>query len=207
MVRFRFSGASGGATATKWVVGLGLVAVVTAASVATAGAQFSLWSGQRPYWAWVYMDRGLPESAVPVYDLRVNESPMSPTGHQGFVLYSPDGTFDLPFSMVKEVLIHRSLGRIEDTARYDTTVILKDGRETRRGRIELVSLHGQVEEAPWHVLLTARDDRGANLYRIVFVDPDELRDDAEERERAQEGEDAAAADNSADELPALEDAG
>ena len=38
------------------------------------------------------------------------------------------------------------------------------------GRLDLRVLRGSVDSIPWHVLLTTRDDRGADLHRIVFIE-------------------------------------
>jgi hypothetical protein len=160
----------------------------------TAGAAHGFAKG-RVYTARVFLDRALPERFVSVADFRINvtlswleagsrwgpdrgapmtrlyeRGPMDARDVQHVILHSADGTFQIPFDTISEVVVNRSLGWFGDSARYDATVRLKQERESRSGRIEFRALRGTVDSIAWHVLLTARDDHGANLHRIVFVD-------------------------------------
>jgi len=137
----------------------------------------------RPYTAQVSLDRALPERFVSVADFSINATSTSVEaglqtrlyggdmrGVQYLVLDSADGTFRMPFEAISEIIFNRSLGRSGDVAHYDATVKLKRTNESRNGRLDLRVLQGSVDSIPWHVLLTSRDDRGANLHRILFVD-------------------------------------
>ena len=145
----------------------------------TAGVVRSVAEG-RVYTARVFLDRAFPERFVSVADFRINSTlpeirfydggRLAARGVQYVILHSADGTFHVPFDAIDEIGINRPLGRSGDVARYDATIKLKQDRESRSGRIELRALQGSADSIPWHVLLTARDDRGANLHRIVFVD-------------------------------------
>ena len=120
--------------------------------------------------AQVFLDRALPDRAVFVFDFRVNEASGDAGGVQYLLLHSGDGTFKVPFDLISEIIINRSLGWSSDTAHYDATVKLKQGRRPRTGRLDLRVLRGSVDSIPWHVLLTTRDDCGADLHRIVFIE-------------------------------------
>jgi len=74
----------------------------------------------------------------------------------------------VPFESVREIVMGGSVGRSGDGVRYRATVTLRDGRTARDGMLDLSSMRGMVNGVPWRVLLTARDDQGSSLYRIVF---------------------------------------
>ena len=139
-----------------------------------ASAAFGALSGthaEEPiYTARVFLDRTFPGRSVSVVDFRINATPSDRGDSQFVTLYSAEGTFHVPFEAISEIDINRPLGSSADVARYDATVKLKQGGGSRRGRLDVRVLRGNVDSIPWHVLLAAQDDRGANLYRIVFVE-------------------------------------
>ena len=158
------------------------ICLLALAVAVTAGAAHAL-ATERGHTARVFLDRALPERFVSVADFRINATPTSVESGlmtrrygsdmrdvQHLILYSAEGTFRMSFEAISEITFNRSLGRSGDTARYDVTVTLKPGNTMRSGRLDLRALQGRVDSMPWHVLLTGRDDRGANLHRIVFVD-------------------------------------
>ena len=139
-----------------------------------ASAAFGALSGtdaeEHVYTARIFLDRTFPERAVSVADFRISATPTDRGDSQFVILYSADGTFHVPFDVISEIDINRPLGWSGDVARYDATAKLKQGGGSRSGRLDVRVLRGNVDSMPWHVLLTAQDDRGANLYRIVFVE-------------------------------------
>lgn len=124
---------------------------------------------ERRYTAQVFLDRARPKDSVMVFDFRINESLAEQGGLQQFPLRSPDGTYLAPFDAVKEVEFVRYLGTASDLARYQSRVLFRDNA-VRTGIIEMRMLRGTASGMPWHQFLTTRDDRGARLHKIVFVD-------------------------------------
>ena len=124
---------------------------------------------ERRFAARVYPDRTRPDYALSVMDLRVNETLRDEGGVRHLVLRSAAGTFDMPFEAISEIEFTRFLGLAGDLARYDSRVTLRS-KAVRVGQLELRVLRGTVDALPWHLLLATRDDRGAGLYKIVFLD-------------------------------------
>lgn len=123
--------------------------------------------------AFVFTDRSRPDVFVFVTDLRINDTLLNEDGDRFFVLTSAEGTFQLPFDAVAEVVFTQYLGLVRaDTPRYEVRVVLPSQQGERRGTIELRVLRGLVQDLPWHDLLVTRADHGASLYRIFFRAPE-----------------------------------
>lgn len=118
----------------------------------------------------VFPDRLRPDHALDVNDFRVNETISEAGGVTRFVLRSKDGTFDAPFETVREVELRRFLGVRDDMAEYDARIVFRQTNVTRTGTLALRVLRGLAGGLPWHLLLAAREDRGAGLFKIVFVE-------------------------------------
>jgi len=122
-----------------WVMRLGSVALLAGLlTIARVGAD------GRPYAVRVYLDRASPDRAVSVFDFRISQTLANVGGVQHLLLYSGDGTFNVPFELISEIVIHRPIGRSSGTAHYDATVRLKQGREARTGRLDLAAFGGRV---------------------------------------------------------------
>ena len=146
----------------------GSVVCLILASVAAAPA-CAVAARARTYDALIFPDRNRPDTFVFVSNLQVNETLLNDGGDRFFFLRSPEGTFEVPFESVSEVEFTRYLGIVlEDTVRFEAQVVLP-AQGIRRGTIELRVLRGLVENAPWHDLLITQADRGASLYRILFL--------------------------------------
>jgi hypothetical protein len=140
--------------------------VVASAHGGAADAQFR---SKPQSHALVYADRNNPESFVLVEDIRVNYTISNPDGDRFFVLKTSQGTFDLPFESVAEVLFTRFHAmEFLETAAYDVTVTLPL-HGVRRGTIELSNLKGTSARHPWHHLLMTRRENAERMHRILFV--------------------------------------
>ncbi len=125
----------------------------------------------RKFNALVFTDRSLPDWFVPVSDLRVDETLLNESGNRFFTIRSSDGTFQLPFELIAEVEFTKFLGvQRGDTVRYEVRVVLP-AQGVRHGTIDLRVLRGFVQSASWHDLLITNPDKGASLYKILFVAP------------------------------------
>lgn len=122
------------------------------------------------YRARVSLDRFAPSRTVTVDEFRVNETLRDRRGVPYVWLHAAEGTFKVPFDVVREIAFESATGRTGAAIRYEATITWRDGQRSRRGRMELSSLRGTVDGLPWHVVLAARDDRGTNLYRIEFIE-------------------------------------
>lgn len=119
--------------------------------------------------ALVFADRTTPDVFVLVEDIRVNDTIANPEGDRFFVLKTPQGTFDLPFESVAEVVFTRFHAmEFLETATYDVTVMLPL-HGMRRGTMELRSLKGTAYRNPWHHLLMTRRGNAERMHRILFV--------------------------------------
>jgi len=119
--------------------------------------------------ALVFADRTNPDAFVLVEDIRVNDTISNPEGDRFFVLKTSQGTFDLPFESVAEVVFTRFHAmEFLETATYDVTVMLPL-HGVRRGTIELRSLKGTAHQNPWHHLLMTRRENAERMHRILFV--------------------------------------
>lgn len=150
----------------RYAVVLGLAIAFLLGS--TSGAT-QIFHSKRKFTALVFPQRTQNDYFLLVSDLRVNETVLNERGDQFFVLRSADGTFQVHFAYVAEVEFTRYVGVVSgDIARYEARVVLP-AQGVRRGTIDLRVLSGFVGRTPWHDLLIARQDRGASLYRILFV--------------------------------------
>lgn len=141
------------------------------AVIAALATPPSVSARSRKFDALVFTDRERPDQFVFVGDLSVNDTIVNEDGDRFFVLQTPDGTFQLPFESVAEVEFTKYMDVVlGDTIRYEARVVLPS-HGVRRGTIELRVLRGFVNNARWHDLLAAQRDRGASLYRILFVAP------------------------------------
>ena len=150
------------------LAGLLLLLSIPGDIAARPAAQFGF-NRARKFNALVFPDRARPDWFLPVSDLRVNETPVNDGGDRFFTIRSSDGTFHLPFELIAEVeftqFVEVVLG---DKVRYEVRVVLP-AQGVRRGTIDVRVLRGFVQTAAWHHLLVTQPDKGASLYRILFL--------------------------------------
>lgn len=121
--------------------------------------------------AFVYPDRNDPARSLVVDDFRVNETVWDEGGVQYVRVVGADGTFKLPFSALGQIEVVRFLGLVDGmVARYEVRVTTKGDQDVRVGALELRVMRGMVSGNPWHLFPGTREDRGANLWRIVVGD-------------------------------------
>jgi hypothetical protein len=123
-----------------------------------------------PVVALVYLDRNRPDTSIEVTGLYINDTFGEPTGVQQLSVRTEDGTFQLPFTSIREIEFNEFLGPTTRGGRYFATITLKNAN-IRRGTVELQSFRGTAGGLAWHETLAARPDRGQALHRIVFLEP------------------------------------
>lgn len=144
------------------------IVCLIAAAVA-AGPTSALAQRARKSNVLVFADRTQPDAFVAVSDLSINETISNPKGDRFFVLRSSQGTFQIPFDEVADVEFTRYVGAVSpDIFRYEVRIV-SPSVGVRRGTIDLRSLRGFAYDVPWHDLLVSRRDKGAGLFRILFV--------------------------------------
>lgn len=147
-----------------------LCAVCLVVAEGAVGAAQNLFDKRLQFHVRVFPDRSRPDHALDITDFRVNETIGEARGVTRFVLRSKDGTFDASFETVSEVELRRFLGVRDDMAEYDARIVFRHTTVTRTGTLALRVLRGLAGGVPWHLLLATREDRGAGLFKIVFVE-------------------------------------
>ena len=150
---------------------IGLLLLVSLSAIAARPAANFPFSRARKFNALVFPDRSRPDWFLPVNDLRVNETLVNDGGDRFFTFQSSDGTFQLPFELIADVEFTRFVEVVlGDMVRYEVRVVLP-AQGVRHGTIDVRVLRGLVQTARWHHLLITQPDKGASLYRILFLAP------------------------------------
>lgn len=147
------------------------VAVLLGSHAALVSAQIDPFSTAVRYTAQIVFAGGpAAEPALHVDDFRIDDTAVSRRGAQRLTLRGDRGSFELPFTGVRQIELQRFLGLYDGFAEYDARVTLSDpDGVVRAGRLRVRALQGVANGAPWYLLPAARFDRGAGLTKITIT--------------------------------------
>ena len=144
------------------------VVVVALATIVLAGLWEPASADAKRFRAFVYPDRGRPETSVVVEDFRVNETVWDLGGVQYLWVRGAAGSFRMPLSDVGQIEVVKFVGLTQmDWVRYEVKVSGIDPSVVHFGTMDIRVLRGIADGVEWYYYPATLKDRGTKLWRIV----------------------------------------